>query len=108
MIETHKLALFLTASLLLAATPGPGMLYVLSRTVAGGKREGVLSSLGTLLGGMVHVFGAAAGLSAVLAPSALAFSIVKFSGAANLLFLGPKLRLHPKRNFIRSKHAFAS
>ena len=87
MVETNKLALFLTASLLLAATPGPGMLYVLSRTVAGGKREGVLSSLGTFLGGMVHVFAAAAGLSVVLATSALAFSIVKFAGAAYLIFL---------------------
>jgi len=50
MIEAHKFALFLSASLLLAATPGPGMLYVLSRTLAGGRREGILSSLGTFLG----------------------------------------------------------
>lgn len=88
MIETHKLGLFLVASLVLAATPGPGMLYVLSRTVAGGMREGILSSLGTLLGGMVHVMAAAAGLSVVLATSALAFSIVKFAGAAYLIYLG--------------------
>jgi threonine/homoserine/homoserine lactone efflux protein len=108
MIETHKLALFLTASLLLAATPGPGMLYVLSRTVAGGKREGVLSSLGTFLGGMVHVFAAAAGLSVVLATSALAFSIVKFAGAAYLIFLGLKLVLHAKRDLIGDKNAVAS
>jgi threonine/homoserine/homoserine lactone efflux protein len=88
MIETHKLGLFLTASLLLAATPGPGMLYVLSRTLAGGRREGVLSSLGTLLGGMVHVLAAAAGLSVVLATSAVAYSIVKYAGAAYLIYLG--------------------
>ena len=87
MIETHRLAIFLTASLLLAATPGPGMLYVLSRTLAGGKGEGVLSSLGTFVGGMVHVFAAAAGLSVVLATSALAFSVVKFAGAGYLVFL---------------------
>src|SRR5260370_27290111 len=108
MIETYKLAPFLTASLLLAATPGPGMLYVLSRTVAGGKREGVLSSLGTFLGGMVHVFGAAAGLSAVLATSALAFSIVKFAGAAYLIFLGLKLVLHAKLDLIGDKITLAS
>src|SRR5260370_3854301 len=108
MIEAHKLALFHTASLLLAATPGLGMLYVLSRTVAGGTREGVLSSLGTLLGGMVHVFGAAAGLSAVLATSALAFAIVKFAGGASLIFLGLKLVLHAKRDLIGDKIAFAS
>ena len=98
MIETHKFALFLTASLLLAATPGPGMLYVLSRTLAGGKREGVLSSLGTFLGGMVHVFAAAAGLSVVLATSAVAFSAVKFAGAGYLIFLGLKLLLNAKRD----------
>jgi threonine/homoserine/homoserine lactone efflux protein len=91
MIETHKLGLFLTASLLLAATPGPGMLYVLSRTLAGGKREGVLSSLGTLLGGMVHVIAAAAGLSVILATSAIAYSVVKFAGAAYLIYLGVNL-----------------
>ncbi len=77
MIETQKLALFLTASVILAATPGPGMLYVLSRTLAGGRREGILSSLGTFLGGMVHVIAAATGLSIVLASSAIAFSVVK-------------------------------
>jgi threonine/homoserine/homoserine lactone efflux protein len=97
MIETSKLALFLTASLLLAATPGPGMLYVLSRTLAGGKREGILSSLGTFLGGMVHVFAAAAGLSIVLATSAVVFSIVKFAGAGYLVYLGLKMFLTSRR-----------
>jgi threonine/homoserine/homoserine lactone efflux protein len=91
MIETQKLSLFLTASLILAATPGPGMLYVLSRTLAGGKREGILSSLGTFLGGMVHVVAAATGLSIVLASSAIAFSIVKFAGAGYLIYLGIRL-----------------
>jgi threonine/homoserine/homoserine lactone efflux protein len=97
MIEPGKLALFLTASLLLAVTPGPGMLYVLSRTLAGGKREGVLSSLGTLLGGLVHVFAAAAGLSVVLATSAVAFSVVKLAGAGYLIYLGLKMILGAKR-----------
>jgi len=91
MIETQKLVLFLTASLVLAATPGPGMLYVLSRTLSGGKREGILSSLGTFLGGMVHVVAAATGLSVVLASSAIAFSVVKFAGAGYLIYLGLKL-----------------
>jgi threonine/homoserine/homoserine lactone efflux protein len=91
MIETHKLVLFLTASVVLAATPGPGMLYVLSRTLAGGKREGISSSLGTFLGGLVHVVAAAAGLSIVLATSALAFSVVKYAGAGYLIYLGIKL-----------------
>lgn len=98
MIETHKLALFLTASLVLAATPGPGMLYVLSRTLAGGKREGILSSLGTFCGGLVHVVAAAAGLSVVLATSALAFSVVKYAGAGYLIFLGVKMFVGAKRD----------
>src|SRR5215471_13477809 len=98
MIDAHRLPVFLIASLLLAATPGPGMLYVLSRTLAGGKREGVLSSLGTFLGGMVHVIAAAAGLSVVLATSALAFSVVKFAGAGYLIYLGLKLLLQAKRD----------
>jgi threonine/homoserine/homoserine lactone efflux protein len=98
MIETQKLALFLTASVVLAATPGPGMLYVLSRTLAGGKREGILSSLGTFLGGMVHVVAAAAGLSIVLATSALAFSLVKFAGAGYLIYLGCKLIFSAERD----------
>jgi len=93
MIDAHKLPLFLIASLILAATPGPGMLYVLSRTLAGGKREGILSSLGTFLGGMVHVVAAAAGLSVILATSALAFSVVKYCGAAYLIYLGIRLIL---------------
>lgn len=98
MIETHRFAIFLTASVVLAATPGPGMLYVLSRTLAGGKREGIMSSLGTFLGGMVHVFAAAAGLSVLLATSALAFSVVKLAGAGYLIYLGIKLMLHAKRD----------
>jgi threonine/homoserine/homoserine lactone efflux protein len=98
MIEGHKFALFLSASLLLAATPGPGMLYVLSRTLAGGKREGIMSSLGTFLGGMVHVVAAAAGLSVVLAASAVAFSAVKFAGAGYLIYLGLKLIFTAKRD----------
>jgi threonine/homoserine/homoserine lactone efflux protein len=97
MIETSRLALFFTASLLLAATPGPGMLFVLSRTLAGGKREGILSSLGTFLGGMVHVFAAAAGLSIVLATSALVFSVVKFAGAGYLIYLGLKMIFTARR-----------
>lgn len=98
MIETHKLVLFLTASLVLAATPGPGMLYVLSRTLAGGKREGILSSLGTFCGGLVHVVAAAAGLSVVLATSALAFSVVKYAGAGYLIYLGLKMFVGAKRD----------
>lgn len=91
MFDSTRLLLFLTAALLLAVAPGPGMLYVLARTLAGGKREGLLSALGTLLGGMVHVFAAAWGISVILARSAVAFSAVKYVGAAYLCFLGVRM-----------------
>jgi len=79
---------FFIAALLLAITPGPGIFYVLARTLAGGGREGALSSFGTFVGGLVHVVAAALGLSAILATSAIAFSLVRFAGAAYLIFLG--------------------
>ena len=97
-MEVHQFMLFLTASAVLAATPGPGMLYVLSRTFAGGRKEGVTSSLGTFFGGMVHVVAAAAGLSVVLATSAVAFSAVKFAGAAYLIYLGTRMVLSAKKD----------
>jgi threonine/homoserine/homoserine lactone efflux protein len=88
--STHFL-LFLTAAVLLAIAPGPGMLYVLARSLAGGKREGILSALGTFLGGMVHVLAAALGVSIILAESAVAFATVKYVGAAYLCFLGVQM-----------------
>ena len=91
MPASAKLLVFLSAALLLAIAPGPGMLYVLSRSLAGGKREGILSALGTFAGGMVHVVAAAAGVSLILAQSALAFATVKYAGAAYLCFLGVRM-----------------
>ncbi len=73
------------------------MLYVLARSLAGGKREGALSALGTFLGGMAHVFAAALGLSIVLAKSALAFATVKYVGAAYLCFLGVRMILDARK-----------
>lgn len=93
MIDPHKFAIFLAATTLLAIAPGPGMLYVLARTLAGGRREGVLSSLGTFVGGLVHVVAAATGLSLVLATSAVAFATVKYAGAAYLVYLGIRMIL---------------
>jgi len=91
MIVSQRFLLFLTAAVLLAAAPGPGMLYVLARSLAGGRREGVLSAFGTFLGGMVHVLAAAAGISVILAKSAMAFAVVKYLGAAYLCFLGIRM-----------------
>lgn len=97
-MDTAKLFVFLTAAFLLAIAPGPGMLYVLARSLAGGKREGALSALGTFAGGMVHVFAAAAGVSVVLAKSATAFAAVKYAGAAYLCFLGIRMILEARRD----------
>ena len=91
MFDTHRLPLFFAAALLLAITPGPGIFYVLARSLAGGKREGIHSSLGTFVGGLFHVFAAALGLSAILAASAVAFHTVKYAGAAYLVWLGIRM-----------------
>src|ERR1017187_2529245 len=106
MLDSTRLLLFLTAALLLAVAPGPGMLYVLARSLAGGKREGVLSALGTFLGGMVHVFAAALGVSVILARSAVAFSTVKYVGAAYLCFLGVRMILAARKE-ARKPEAFS-
>jgi len=98
MLDTTRLPLFLAAALLLAIAPGPGMLYVLARSLAGGRREGILSSLGTFVGGMVHVLAAAAGVSLILARSAVAFAAVKYAGAAYLCFLGVRMILDARRH----------
>jgi threonine/homoserine/homoserine lactone efflux protein len=87
-IDWTQFGLFLVAALVLAVTPGPGMLYVLARTVTGGHSEGIASSLGTAVGGLLHVLLAAVGLSVVLASSAEAFLVVKYVGAAYLMYLG--------------------
>jgi threonine/homoserine/homoserine lactone efflux protein len=88
MFEGLHFLVFGAAALVLAVTPGPGMLYVLGRTVNAGRREGVLSSLGTFAGGSIHLLAAALGLSAILATSATAFQIVRYAGAAYLIYLG--------------------
>jgi threonine/homoserine/homoserine lactone efflux protein len=91
MFDAHRFLLFFAAALLLAITPGPGIFYVLARSLAGGRREGIQSSLGTFVGGLFHVFAAALGISAILAASAVAFHTVKYAGAAYLVWLGIRM-----------------
>src|SRR5580704_13051243 len=88
---TPRFLIFLSAALVLAITPGPGIFYVLARSLRGGRREGVLSAAGTFLGGLVHVAAAALGLSAILAASAIAFETVRYGGAAYLIYLGYRM-----------------
>jgi threonine/homoserine/homoserine lactone efflux protein len=82
------LAVFALASFLLIVVPGPAVLYVVTRSIAQGRRAGLVSMLGVEAGGLVHVAAAAIGLSAVIASSATAFTVVKLAGAAYLIFLG--------------------
>lgn len=89
-----SLLAFVFAAIVLAITPGPGIAYVVARTVAGGRPEGFASCLGTALGGLVHVLAAAFGLSLLIAQSAWAFNRVKYVGAAYLVYLGVRMLVH--------------
>jgi len=86
--DAHTLALFALAAIALAAVPGPAVLYIVTQSVGGGRVAGLFSALGVATGGAVHVAAAAIGLSSLLVSSALAFEIVKYAGAAYLVFLG--------------------
>jgi threonine/homoserine/homoserine lactone efflux protein len=90
---------FLFAAVVLAITPGPGIAYVVARTVAGGRSEGLASCFGTGLGGLLHVLAAALGLSLLVAQSAIAFNIVKYIGAAYLMYLGIRLLMQKEQTF---------
>jgi threonine/homoserine/homoserine lactone efflux protein len=88
MPSASTLALFALAALVLLVTPGPAVLYIVTRTVGQGRRAGLVSVLGIHTGSVVHVVAAAVGVSAVLARSARAFAAVKLAGAAYLVYLG--------------------
>lgn len=89
---------FLVAAGVLAITPGPGIAYVVARTVAGGRAEGLASCIGTGLGGLLHVGAAAVGLSLLVAQSAVAFTVIKWLGAAYLVYLGIRLLLRKEQS----------
>lgn len=82
------LALFAVAALALAVVPGPAVLYIVARSVDQGRLAGLVSAVGISMGSLVHVVAATIGLSSLLASSATAFTIVKYAGAAYLIFLG--------------------
>lgn len=90
MIDATQFALFFAAAFVLAVTPGPGIFYVAARTLAAGRAEGIASSLGTGLGGMVHVCAGALGVSALVLASADLFTALKLIGAAYLVWIGVK------------------
>ncbi|PSP73920.1 LysE family translocator [Halobacteriales archaeon SW_12_67_38] len=88
MISIETVSVFVPASLALILAPGPDTFYVLSRALGAGRRAGVHSACGISAGVLVHTLAAVVGLSAVLRESALAFRLVKYVGAAYLVFLG--------------------
>jgi RhtB (resistance to homoserine/threonine) family protein len=88
MLGIHDFWLFFVSALLLNVTPGPDTAYVVARSVQTGWRGGVAATFGISTGCLVHVFGGALGLSALLAASAMAFTVVKWLGAAYLIYLG--------------------
>jgi RhtB (resistance to homoserine/threonine) family protein len=87
----HDFWLFVVSGVLLNVTPGPDTLYIVGRSIAQGRRAGVLSVLGICTGVMIHTVAAAVGLSALLAGSATAFTVVRYAGAAYLIYLGLRL-----------------
>jgi threonine/homoserine/homoserine lactone efflux protein len=84
------LAAFGAASLVLAITPGPAVVYIVTRTLAQGRRAGLVSMVGVALGNLGNAFGASIGLAALFAVSTFAFTVVKFAGAGYLVWLGIK------------------
>lgn len=88
MIDPTLFGAFVLASLVLNLTPGPDMLYTLSRSLRMGVRGGLAAAAGNFAGSLVHTFAAVAGLSALLVSSSTAFAIVKYLGAAYLIYLG--------------------
>ena len=88
MIELHQLLMFIAAGWLLNLTPGPDVFYMLSHATSQGMRAGLVASAGITAGCMVHVAAASLGVGALLATSATAFSVLKWLGAAALLWMG--------------------
>ncbi len=88
MVDTARLTLYLITAFVILITPGPAVLYIIARSVDQGRLAGIVSTLGVAFGTMFHVAAAAFGISALLATSATAFSVLKLLGAAYLIYLG--------------------
>ena len=88
MPEPHTFLVFAAASALLVLIPGPAVIYIVTRSARHGRMAGLVSTAGIEVGGLVHVAAATVGLSAVLASSSTAFNVVRYAGAAYLVYLG--------------------
>ncbi|WP_066156675.1 LysE family translocator [Hydrogenophaga pseudoflava] len=93
MPDSTQLLMFIAAGWLLNLTPGPDVLYIVSSALKSGVRAGMVAALGVVSGCFVHVFAAALGVGALLATSATAFTLLKWAGAAYLMWMGVKLLL---------------
>ena len=93
MLNWSQLSLFISVAFVLVAIPGPNTLYIIARSVQQGRMAGIVSSFGVQVGTIVHVVAAAFGLSALLLSSAAAFNVVRYGGAAYLIYLGIKTLL---------------
>lgn len=108
MIDAHQLLLFVAAGLLLNLTPGPDVLYIVSHALRSGARAGIVAGLGISAGCFVHIVAAAVGMSALMAASPTAFSVLKWLGAAYLLWIGARMllsRAPPKTPELTAGHA---
>jgi len=91
MPEKAAFLTFLVAAFALNIAPGPDMLYVIGRSVGQGRRAGIVSALGVFVGCWVHILAAAFGIAALLRSSPMAFNVVRYAGAAYLIYLGLKM-----------------
>jgi threonine/homoserine/homoserine lactone efflux protein len=94
--DIHTLFTYVLATIVLVLTPGPGQALVMAYAIKGGSKDGVLAALGLEFGTVFHTFAASLGLSAILATSATAFTIIKLAGAVYLLFLGVRHLIEKK------------
>jgi threonine/homoserine/homoserine lactone efflux protein len=111
MLGIHHYWLFIATAVVLVLTPGQDTFFILGRSLAGGRREGIAAALGITAGSIVHTLLAALGLSALLATSPYAFMVVKFAGAAYLIYIGVRALLSrasglPGENGRASKDGF--
>ena len=109
MTHPSTLLIFCIASLVLIITPGPNNLYIIARGIGQGRKEGIMSALGVHTGTLFHITAAALGLSALLVSSALAFNLVKYIGAAYLIYLGVRTLWEPqvaKQNAMLERQSF--
>ncbi|MCF7222421.1 LysE family translocator [Marilutibacter chinensis] len=117
LFDTPTLLAYLSAAVVLVAIPGPGAAWIVAQSAAGGLRRGLVAGLGLETATLIHAVAAGLGLSAVLATSALAFEVVKYAGAAYLVWLGirawrsgrpPESPLHPDAPAGSGRRVYAS